>query len=379
MPSYGAFSANSHSNLALKIFAEVEKRAIPLEATLELTQDCNFRCTHCYNFDRSLSPLAAIQDPVQNSKTSEPLTPKGQTLTIEEIFILIDELENLGCLNLTLTGGEALLSPLVLPIIKEVRSRHMGVYLKTNGSLLNAQRVRSLKEARLMGLEVSIYGNSAATHDSFANVPGSLNKIWQGIATCIEYKLPVKIQFVLTRYNAHEVVDMLDHAKSMGIEYAVNPQLSARYDGTNTSLDHRLTEEQLGDLYRGPLRDEIPAPDMHPRASVQCGCARGICGIGYEGTVYPCIGAPLPAGNLRSESFTSIWLNSPVFKTIRGLVLEDFKKCEPCPDRPYCRRSSGLVYVNTRNYTGAEDWTCMEAKTLHSVWEEKENESNVTL
>ena len=27
-------------------------RLVPLNATLELTQRCNIRCKHCYNFDR---------------------------------------------------------------------------------------------------------------------------------------------------------------------------------------------------------------------------------------------------------------------------------------------------------------------------------------
>jgi len=373
MPAYGAFNAANlpNSSLATRIFREVEKSYIPLEATLELTQDCNFRCTHCYNFDRTESkrPLQNFNSQsgseLQNKDVS---TPQGKSLEYSEILSLVDELESLGCLNMTLTGGEVLLWPRLLELIKNIRQRHMGVYLKTNGSLLSPQRVKQLLEARVMGLEVSLYGENPKTHDEFARTPGSYPKIWEGLQNCLQQKLPVKIQFVITSYNAHEVEAFIRKASEYGLDYSFNPQMSARYDGSRTSLDHRLSASQLKTLYAGPLRSEIPPPDFNPKASVQCGCARGICGIGYEGTVYPCIGAPLPAGNIRTQSFSDIWKNAPLFQKIRGLTLDDFEQCSPCAYRPYCRRSSGLVYTNTGNYLGNEDWTCMEAKTLQEVW-----------
>ena len=34
------------------------KNCIPLHVSLELTQDCNFHCGHCYNFDRTTQTKA---------------------------------------------------------------------------------------------------------------------------------------------------------------------------------------------------------------------------------------------------------------------------------------------------------------------------------
>jgi MoaA/NifB/PqqE/SkfB family radical SAM enzyme len=60
------------------------QKRIPLYATLELTWRCNFRCVHCYQ---------------------EGLRKRHDELTTREWKQLMDELVELGCLFLTLTGG----------------------------------------------------------------------------------------------------------------------------------------------------------------------------------------------------------------------------------------------------------------------------------
>jgi AdoMet-dependent heme synthase len=363
MRSYSALSSSptSSESISNKIFELVKSQCIPLETTIELTQDCNFQCTHCYNFDRT-----SITAKKKHLEGAIPLSS-------EEIMALIYELELAGCLNITFTGGEALLHRNFFDFVDLVRQKHMGVFVKTNGSLLNVSMVKKLKTSRVLGLEISLYGMESHTHDALTQTPGSLTKILKGIDLCIAEKIKVKLNYILTNHNVSEVQTFLDYVQDRNLEYGINPQITSRYDGTNSSLEVRVSETQLTDLYRSTLKDHLPIPDFDPKASVQCGCAVGICAIGFEGTVYPCIGAPVPAGNIRETPFIQIWKNSEVFKTIRNLKLSDFKSCEPCEDRPFCRRSSGLVYANTKNYTGPEEWTCMEAKVIHQCWKENEH------
>ena len=62
--------------------------------------------------------------------------------------------------------------------------------------------------------------------------------------------------------------------------------------------------------------------------------------------------------------------DSPVFNRIRALTLADYPVCQTCPDRPFCRRSNGVVFVNTGDYTAPEEWTCAEAALLHKLHDE---------
>ena len=199
----------------------------------------------------------------------------------------------------------------------------MGAYLKTNGMLLTQANVQKLKDVRLMGLEVSLYGAKAETHDRLTAVPGSFDNICAGLRRAKKVIRNSKANFVLTRENAEQIDEMKALAKDMNVEYGMNPQISSRYDGTDTSLINQMTPEQLHKAYSGPLSDFMPQP-CSADANVQCGCARGICGVGSNGEVYPCIGAPVPSGNIRTQSFKDIWTTSETLVKIRKLKLDLF-------------------------------------------------------
>src|SRR5688572_26849907 len=63
-------------------------RHVPLNATVEITQRCNLRCKHCYNFDRDL-PRARQSDREGQGADRELTTP--------EILALIEDLHGAGC------------------------------------------------------------------------------------------------------------------------------------------------------------------------------------------------------------------------------------------------------------------------------------------
>ena len=325
---------------------------IPINVTFELTLHCNLRCRHCYNFDRAAPE------------------PEHRALSETEIHDAIDQVRAAGCLNLAFTGGEALAHPALDAFIAHAQRCRLAVAVKTNGALLSPGRARRLAEAGCGSAEVSVYGGTAETHDRFTRVAGSFVRTVRGIEAARAEGLAVKLSFPLVQSNAAEVEEMMALAERLEVRVTFDPQITARVDGTTDPMDLRLDRPALERVYRGPLRDMRPSPCFDERRSVQCNCARSVCGIGSSGDVYPCIGAPMPAGNLREQSFAKIWKDAPVLNRIRNLSLDDFAVCKPCPDRPYCRRSSGVVYANTRAYTGAEPWTCMEASVIHALHDE---------
>ena len=335
------------------------RRCIPLTATVELTLRCNLRCVHCYNFDRSIPRASA--DP---------------ELSAQEMLTLIDDLAAEGCLYLSFSGGEALLHPRILQYIERARAHHCDVNLKTNGVLLTRGRVRDLLRRHVGGIDISLYGVSAETHDAFTLKEGSFELTVQGIRNAREAGFPVCIAYVLTRSNAGELPEFFEFAQSLGCSFNVDMQLTARYDGTRSSLEHRVDEETLQALYEGPLASLKPRvkTDSTGVESVQCACARSVVGVAANGDVYPCVGAPLVCGTVRKQRFGEIWRHSVQMRRIRGLALRDFKSCAPCSDRAYCQRSSGVAYTNTGDYTGPEPFLCMQAGVLRRLGEGSRSE-----
>ncbi len=333
-----------------------EANCIPLGAAIEITLRCNLRCVHCYNFDRA--------EPY-------PKQIRGTELTPPEIIDAIDQLVDAGCLFLSFTGGEALLHPHIFEFVEYARRRRCVVKVKTNGMLLTNDTVARLVAAGAHGVDISVYGATARTHDTFTRQLGSFDRTLGGIRHALRGGLDVKVNMCVVRSNSHEVSDMVDLVTELGVSYAFDPYITARYDGTTSSLDERIDRKTLAGLYRGPLAHLVTNRGPEPDRSVQCSCARSTAGISATGEVYPCIAAPVRAGNLREARFAEIWAASPVFERIRNLRIEDFAACEPCADRSFCARSSGVAYTNTGDYTGPEPFTCMDASVIHDLYDQR--------
>ncbi|MBI2890778.1 MAG: radical SAM protein [Nitrospirae bacterium] len=328
------------------------EKCIPIQVVFEVTVRCNLRCHHCYNFDRA--------EPRPLARSREELTP-------EEVLSIIDQLAEAGTLYLAFSGGEALMHPNLLDFVGQARRRYMLVRLKSNGIRLTPAAARELVEAGVHSADITLYGATEETYHAFTRVPGALEQTLRGIDAAKEAGMKVRLSFGLMRTNIHELEAMMELARSRGLNYTMDPHVTARYDGTRDSMELRLDGPSLRRLYESTLRQMLRGPSNRLDLPPQCSCARSVCGITAFGEVYPCIGAPVPSGNLRDKSFAEIWKDSPVLNRIRSLKLDDFPVCKPCPDRAFCRRSSGAVYSNTGDYTGPEAWTCMEAGILHEL------------
>ena len=344
------------SSITDSLYQEAWDDFIPLNTTLELTVSCNLRCVHCYNFDRS--------KPAPKEIKANPLNPK-------EIYQIIDELAELGGFYLSFTGGEIMLHPHLLDFIRYAKAKNFWVKLKSNATLLTEKKVAELVAAGAKDIDVSLYGGNALTHDQFTTVMGSFADTVTGIEHAKKGGLKPTISYILHKENCHELSRMLSNAQDWGVKCFVSTELTGRYDDTISSTDYRVTRAQYTQLLQGPHAHLFNT--ANEEGAVQCACARTNMGVSSNGDIYPCIGAPITSGNIRSQSLTQIWHESAELNKIRNLKLDDFKTCKPCPSRKYCQRSSGGVYVDTGNYTGPEVHTCMEADLRREDAEAKSN------
>lgn len=320
---------------------------LPLNVTLELTTRCNIKCDHCYNYDRRCAPPAAQRD----------------ELSDVQILDLIDQIAAAGGFSLHLSGGEALLHRGLFDFIARARQHHLQVTLKTNGVALAPKVAKRLDDAGVSQVDISIYGGSAQSHDTFTHAPGSFEKTLAGIRAAAATSMEVQISYCLMQQNAHEVDAIFALAQKHQTHLQIDPQITGRHDGDLDPVRFRVDENTLRGLYAGPLAPLI-ADGCHQNESIHCACAQGTCGITANGLVYPCIGAPIEAGNIREKSFAEIWHHSPVLQRLRNLSVTDFPTCAPCELKSHCQRSSGSVLSSTGDYYGADAWTCMQAQVL---------------
>jgi MoaA/NifB/PqqE/SkfB family radical SAM enzyme len=267
------------------------RAAQPVSALLELTYACNWRCVFCYN----------------------PRHHDERPLGLAEWREVLDDLRALGSLNLTFTGGEPLAHPEALDIMAAARERAMTVRLFTNGGLVTEAIARRLGSLHPVGVELSLHGATAATHDRATAKPGSFDALWRGLALLRAAGLPVVIKTPLTCLNEHELEDMIALAEREGLSYTVDPTITHKDDGDPSPLRYGVSPAGLARLYEvlGRL-GRLPA-SSRVEGGVNCGLGRTTLAVDPEGNVYPCPQwRRTSLGNVRKTRLLELWASSPV-------------------------------------------------------------------
>ena len=164
---------------------------------ISLIDRCNFRCQYCM-------PEGAELDYIL----------RQQMLTDEELLTLIQEVFiPVGFTRFRLTGGEPLLRPGVVELVRAIASlpQTQDLSMTTNGFLL-AGMAQDLYEAGLSRINISLDSLEPETFDSIIGNRGRSRwqQVWEGIQTAHRVGFdPLKLNVVvIPGVNDHEVLDL---------------------------------------------------------------------------------------------------------------------------------------------------------------------------
>lgn len=162
-----------------------------------ITGKCNYNCLHCFN--------AADNGRLQSA------------FTWEEAKRLIEEAEICGINAFTITGGEPMLHPRFLDIVKEIHRRGMYVEeINTNGAFLTKELLEELRETGCRPL-MKISFDGVGHHDWLRNRKGAEEEALRAMALCIENGFPVKAQTNVHRLNLHTMLPTVKLLDQMGV------------------------------------------------------------------------------------------------------------------------------------------------------------------
>lgn len=134
-----------------------------LTVCLELTYRCNEKCIHCYVDDRESG---------------------GGELSFSDYRTLLDDIRELGCMGVLLTGGEPTLHRDFFEIAFYAKRIGLMVDIYTNGLYVDDGMMDRLISLRPNSISFSFYGGKAEDHDAVTGVPGSFEKSLRTMMTC---------------------------------------------------------------------------------------------------------------------------------------------------------------------------------------------------
>ena len=184
-----------------------DRLARPLrDLRISVTDRCNFRCVYCM--------------PKQVFDKDYAFLPQTQLLSFEEILRVARVFVAHGVQKIRLTGGEPLLRKHIERLIEQLSSlrttdgKLLDLTLTTNGALL-AKKARSLKDAGLNRVTVSLDSLDDATFKRMNDVDFPVTDVLEGIEAAHAAGLgPIKINMVVKGgMNDQEILPMARHFK----------------------------------------------------------------------------------------------------------------------------------------------------------------------
>ena len=329
-----------------RLVEKIGRLCVPLSASFELTRRCNLECIHCYQ-----------------------LRPEGKELTTAKVLNILDQLQDAGCLFLSLTGGEAMVRSDFWKILKYARKKSFAVTLQTNGTLITPEAARRIHDLGVFSVHVSLLGASPESFDPVTGIKGSFHRVMKAVRSLTANKTPVVLKVTVIKQNLAELGLIRRLARRMGAAAIFSPIVYPKSDGTRSPVKLRLDDDELKQFYRWLFR-EFPGqagPFRKKRLHPICQYGATDCCITPYGKVYPCVTVPIPVGDLTIQKFRDIWTGSEMLKKIRCSKIEELVECSTCKLSASCMRCSGLSFLEDRNIDGASRECCRMTRTIMEV------------
>ncbi|MBR3306478.1 MAG: radical SAM protein [Lachnospiraceae bacterium] len=303
----------------------------------ELTLRCNEHCFHCGSscagdLPHGLAPevYLGVLDEVAERYEKKPLV--------------------------AVTGGEPLLYPDFFPLMEAVRDKGFRWGMTSNGTLIDKETARHLKEAGMRTISLSIDGTEE-THDRYRGLPGAYRMGMEGIQNLIDLDcFNVMVTTVVNHQNINELDRLFEIFDNMDINVwrltglepigraEKVPEMHLTADDNRRLMEFILEKRSkklpveyscchfLGLKYEAEVRDWY----------FLCNAGVYVAGILVNGDVTACLDIPhgpgTIQGNILKEKFTDIWENR--FEIFRRPLSERNETCASCPQAKWCRGGS---------------------------------------
>ena len=354
-----------------------------------ITGKCNYNCIHCFN--------AADNAPLMSE------------WSLEDAIDLLDQAADCGIHGFTITGGEPMLHPHFMDIIKGIYERNMFVFeINTNGHFITSEILNEFNE---IGCDpvFKISFDGIGCHDWMRNRRGAQDTTLDAIRLCRKQGFPVMVQMQLNRRTIDSVMETVKILNELGVfrlrlirttevfrwreaapdacipidEYYEKVPVLARqiyeYISSLPDNERHLSELMVWQLLNVDLAegsyDMVPvrfASGKFRDIDPVCSGNRAMIGVTADGSVVPCLQFSgyllehgISLGNLHerrlAELISAGTYHDMITKNLYQLR-ELSKKCRECEHFEYCAggcRALALLFSeDERGFWDADPTKC---------------------
>lgn len=346
---------------------------------LSLTGKCNCNCLHCFN--------AVDNAPLMSEWTWEELLP------------FLDECQFCGINGFSIFGGEPMLHPRFMDVLRAIYDRGMYVFtINTNGMLLTQDKLNEMRSFGCVPL-MRISFDGIGWHDWMRNRKGAEQKTLDVIRLCADNGFPVCVHANIHRNNAGSFRETMHLLADMGVDRLRILRTTESPRWKQNAPDATLTIDEYYDTALALVSDYAGSGEMkmdlqiwqviemeakkrtYRITPVHCAdgeysgkiplCRRNrvMLSIGADGNMYPCsaLTGTMDAmgifmGNVKKEGLQSILQSGPLLSYVCTPVEEVAKagsKCGSCSFFPYCTGGCRALSLGmTGDFFGHDPFKC---------------------
>ncbi|UEC43191.1 MAG: Radical SAM domain protein [Methanothrix sp.] len=298
--------------------AALTRRRVPDQVSIGVIRACPNDCLHCSAPSRT-----------------------GEVLSSGVVKRVIGEALDLGSYMISFDGGEPMTRRDLPDLVAAVDDRAICASF-TSGYALTEELARSLKEAGLYAVRVSIDSPHPEEHDRFRGRRGAFSDAISGIKNALAAGLMVDLFMVTSPMN----IDDLEEAYNLAAELSVHElslyeivavgRWSTHTDEVLTGGDIDRVSRFHQDKNRLPEGPRVTAfPRLLSPEMFGCFAGRRWLHVDASGDVLPCAYMPIPFGNVRDKSLAEIWKGMGRDRWLRGkpqgcmMKDEEFRRAHP--------------------------------------------------
>lgn len=315
--------------------------AVPETIHFSVTGRCDQACAGCFYSARPGSDV-----PVQDA-------------SLHLFETVVREAGEARVFQIALGGGEPLLHPRIVDMVRLARQHNLVPNLTTNGNLLSGDLAVALKEAGLGQVQISLNGATEATN---RRTRPNYSHALRAVEVCREVGLQFGINFLITRSSAGELESVVSLGQQLGAA-TVNflrpkPPTTEGDWLERESLDAdgyravRKTLRQLSRRSNRATRITLDAsltflltggsPEQLYRGGIWgCCAARKFVTVLQDGTVLPC--SHVRWSDVGDGDCLRAWHESEVFGRFRRLEEDMRGPCATCRYIGLCRGCPAVV------------------------------------
>jgi len=286
-------------------------------------------------------------------------------------------------LNLSITGGEPLLSDHLIELMKYIDNLSFidQANIITNGTLLEEKLADLSKIKKCQKIFISLDGTCSDSNDSIRG-NGVFEKVIKGISNIDRDRFEVFLMFTLMKSNFKDAFVLDEFIKTCNLDGAIIEKF-VPLGNHDKNFKNVVTKIHLKELYEYYLTKYHYSVDrsfeiralMIKRNSHKdiifpffsgknyykdkMEIKKGICIAGSDGvavmpdgSIFPCRRLPLPLGNILDASLDKILESNKIYQNLRKRSLIK-GKCSTC-ESTECFGCRAMAYAVSKNYLAAD-------------------------